>query len=52
MRSAPASLNMRAKITASSGVLPPSAQSLQERRTEIGLSCGQAARIARNTSSG
>lgn len=34
------------------GVLPPSYQSLVERRTEIGLSSGQTARMAWKTSSG
>ena len=52
MMSAPAALNIAAKISASSGVLPPSNQSWDERRTDIGLSSGQTARIARNTSSG
>jgi hypothetical protein len=39
-------------VTASSGVLPPLAQSCAEMRTDIGRSAGHAARIARNTSSG
>jgi hypothetical protein len=45
-------LNARAIATASSGVLPPGAQSCAEIRTDIGRSAGHAARIARNTSSG
>ena len=38
--------------TPSSGVLPPGAQSCAEMRTLMGLSAGQAARMALNTSSG
>ncbi|MCY1560952.1 hypothetical protein D9M68_981510 [compost metagenome] len=52
IKSAPACLNRRAMRTASSGVMPPSTQSWAEMRTLIGLSCGQAARMARNTRSG
>src|SRR3546814_5985398 len=52
MRSAPSSQKARAISTASSGVTPRSPiQSLAEMRTDIGLSAGQAARMARNTSS-
>ena len=50
--SAPAALNSRPIATASSGVMPPSAQSCAEMRTLMGLSAGHAARIAANTSSG
>ena len=50
--SAPAALNARAISTASSGVMPPSTQSWAEMRTDIGSCSGQAARIARKTSSG
>ena len=50
--SAPAALNSRAIATASSGVMPPSTQSCAEMRTLIGLSAGQTARMAANTSSG
>src|SRR5258706_63833 len=50
--SAPAALKRRAISTASSGVMPPSTQSWAEMRTDMGLSCGQAARTASNTSSG
>ena len=39
IRSAPAALNSRAIATASSGVLPPSAQSCAEMRTDIGSCC-------------
>ena len=39
-------------LTASSPVMPPSAQSVAEMRTDIGLCAGQAARNASNTSSG
>ena len=47
MMSAPAAANIRAISTASSGVTPSSpTQSLAEMRTDIGLSAGQAARIA------
>ena len=42
----------RATSTASSPVSPPSAQSVAEMRTDIGFSSGQAARMARKTSSG
>ena len=45
-------LERRAISTASSGVLPPGAQSCAEMRTDIGRSAGQHARIARKTSSG
>ena len=38
--------------TDSSGVIPSSTQSVAERRTDIGLSSGQAARMAAKTSSG
>ncbi|MOA65343.1 hypothetical protein D3C78_1916950 [compost metagenome] len=38
--------------TASSAVMPPSTQSLAEIRTDMGLSSGQTARTALNTSSG
>src|SRR3546814_3148720 len=41
-----------AKTTASSGVNPPSTQSVAETRMPIGLCAGQAARIAWNVSSG
>ena len=37
---------------ASSTVVPPSIQSCAEMRTHVGLSCGQAARTASNTSIG
>ena len=47
MRSQPASAKARATSTASSPVRPPSAQSVAEMRTDIGLSSGQAARMAR-----
>ena len=51
--STPAACSMRAISTASAGVMPSSpTQSLAEMRTEIGFSSGQAARTARNTSSG
>ena len=50
--SAPAAWKARAIATASSGVLPPGAQSWAEMRTVIGRSAGQAARAARNTSIG
>ena len=50
--SAPAALNRRPISTASSGVIPPSAQSWAEMRTLTGLSWGQTARIAAKTSSG
>ena len=52
MRSAPAARNSFAIATASSGVLPPSAQSCAEMRTDIGRSAGQTARSAEKTSSG
>mgnify|MGYP003694562511 CR=1 FL=1 len=45
MRSAPAALNSRAIATASSGVLPPGAQSCAEMRTDIGSSAGHTARM-------
>ena len=50
--SAPAALNRRATSTASPGTMPPSTQSCADTRTLIGLSSGQTARIAANTSSG
>ncbi|CAM5210202.1 hypothetical protein CDEF62S_01522 [Castellaniella defragrans] len=50
--SAPAALKARAISTASSGVVPPSTQSVAEIRTDMGLSSGQRARIARKISSG
>jgi hypothetical protein len=43
---------MRAKATASSGVNPPSTQSVAEIRTLMGLSAGHTARQASNTSKG
>ena len=53
MMSAPASLNMRAISTASSGVTPSSStQSLAEMRTAMGFPSGHASRMARKTSSG
>ena len=45
--SAPASFSMRAIATASSGVLPPGAQSCAEMRTDIGLPSGQITRDMR-----
>jgi hypothetical protein len=50
--SAPAALKARAISTAASGVIPPSTQSCAEMRTDIGSCCGQASRMALNTSSG
>ncbi len=52
--SQPASLSRRASSTDSSAVvpLPSGIQSVAEMRTDIGRSSGQAARIARKTSSG
>ena len=52
IRSAPASLNMRASASRSASDRPPGAQSVAETRTDIGLSAGHAVRIALNTSSG
>ena len=53
MMSAPARENAASISTASSGVTPCSpTQSLAEIRTDMGLSVGQTARMARNTSSG
>ena len=46
MRSTPTPRKARAMATASSGVLPPGAQSCAEMRTDIGRSAGQAARTA------
>ena len=43
---------MRPISMASSIVVPPSIQSTEEMRVEIGLCAGQAARTALNTSSG
>ena len=50
--SAPAAWKARAIATASSGVLPPGAQSWAEMRTLIGRCCGHTSRSAVNTSSG
>lgn len=50
--SAPAALNQRATCVASAGVMPPGTQSWADRRTDIGRSAGQTARIAANTASG
>jgi hypothetical protein len=52
MASAPAAWNARAISTASSPVMPPGYQSVAEIRTVMGLSAGQAWRMAVNTSSG
>ena len=52
MPSAPWAMNARAISTASCSVLPSGTQSVAEIRTIIGLSAGQAARTASNTSSG
>src|SRR6267378_6819769 len=52
IRSTPASPKARAITTASSPVTPPSAQSVPEMRTDIGLCAGHAARIASKTSRG
>ena len=52
IRSAPCSLKARAISTASSPVMPPSFQSVADRRTDIGFSAGQTSRTASNTSSG
>ena len=52
IRSQPASAKARAISTDSGPVIPPSFQSVAERRTDIGLSWGQTSRIAENTSSG
>src|SRR6188474_548587 len=49
---APAAWNARAISTESAPVIPPSTQSVAEIRTVIGLSAGQTARIAVNTSIG
>jgi hypothetical protein len=51
--STPASLKHARDLDRVSGVMPSSpTQSLAEMRTDIGLSCGQTARIAAKTSSG
>ena len=52
MMSAPLSWKAFAIATASALVTPPSCQSVAEMRTEIGFVSGQAARIARQTSTG
>ena len=52
MMSAPAAANALAISTESSPVMPSSTQSVAEMRTDMGLCCGQTARIAANTSSG
>ncbi len=52
MMSQPCAFSSCATFTASSGSIPPGAQSTAEMRTEIGLCSGQAARTASNTSSG
>jgi len=52
MPSAPWAMNARAIATASCSVLPSGTQSVAEIRTITGLSAGQAARTASNTSSG
>ena len=52
MISAPAAWKARAMATDSSGVTPSSVQSVAEMRTDMGLSSGQTARMAVNTSSG
>ena len=51
-RSQPASRNASAIANVSSSLMPPSFQSVAEMRTDIGRCAGQAARIARKTSSG
>ena len=52
MRSAPASLNIRASDNRSGSVKPPGAQSVAEIRTDIGFSAGQTARTALKIASG
>ena len=52
MRSIPTSRNARAMTTASSGVLPPGAQSWAEMRTDMGRPTGHAVRTAAATSRG
>ena len=53
MISAPAAANICAICTASDGVTPSApTQSVAEMRTDMGRPTGQAARMARNTSSG
>ncbi len=52
IRSTPASLKARASASRSSSDNPPGAQSVAEIRIDMGFSCGQTARTARNTSSG
>ena len=52
IRSHPRSRSARASATASSGVMPPSAQSVPLSRTEIGRCAGHTSRTAAKTSSG
>jgi hypothetical protein len=52
MAAAPATSKARAMARTSSGLVPPSTQSVAEMRTVSGLCGARAARIARKTSSG
>lgn len=52
MASAPWAANAAAICTASSGEVPPGAQSVADSRTVMGRSSGQTARTASKTSSG